>query len=205
MKRQWRAMVAALALSGVLAGCVHTRVEGPVLYCMASRTDAAGSFYASEQYAGWSQFRGPLDGPFADVPYLAMHYTVRVRGSGDAPTLAEPRVSISFGRRFRERALPLHRGGVRQHFRAEARVTDEAISIGAARDGWAFFPVEQAANLLRNDGPLELTLYDSHGRVLHRETVSAEARVEISRTLIALAEEALVMAQDREKNCRLDN
>lgn len=206
MRRQCVFLAMALALAGLAGGCAHARSEAPVSHCIVSRTNAAGTFYGSENGAGWSQFRGALDSPFADPPYITMHYTLSFRGNGEARVfhgIENPSLSVSFGHRFRERELPLHRGGVRQRFRAEARVTDEAISVGAARDGWAFFPQTKTPDLLRNTGDLELALYDSHGRLLHREFVSQQARDEIERTLLALARQALEKAQDPEANCRL--
>lgn len=206
MFRKWASKAAALVLAGVASGCVHVRAETPTAFCMA-RDAPHGSFYASESSASWAQFRGALDTPFADPSYIGIRYTLDFQGSGEARALrglTGSDISVSFGRRFRERDLPLHRGGgVRQRRRAEARVTDEAVSIGLERDGWAFFPQRETQAVLQNDGDLELTLYDSHGRQLHREIISASARREAARTVHELAQESLAMARDREANCRL--
>lgn len=203
--RQNRAFIVA-ALAAAVGGCAHAPPDAPPLFCMASRTDATGSFYASENGAAWSQVRRAPDHPFSDPPYISIRYALELQGNGEARSLRSlvgSHVSVSFGRRFRERDLPLHRGGLRQRRRAEARVTDEAVSVELERDGWAFFPLEGMRAVLRNEGDLELGLYDDRGRRLHREFVSAAERGEIERTLHELAQQALVMARDREANCRL--
>jgi hypothetical protein len=198
----------AAALCTLLSGCMHTPISPPEFYCSASRHGADGSFHASETSANWTQFRGAFDSPFADPPYISIRYAPEFQGNGDARTfrrLVESDVSIAFGRRFRERDLPPHRGTVRQHFIAVARVSDEAVSVGLTRDGWAFFPTEGAQRVLHNDGDLELALYDSHGRMLHREFVRADARVQIKQTLTGLTRQALEKARHREANCRLES